>query len=147
MVPGKLVLRRRSLPTSSGVLRVPLQYTRKRNPPPQPEAVLPEDPIKPNLGALFPRIRNDELGMEKEEMQLDEALDKVNRTFAPSRIFVWVVEISVLVIFTYATFTALGSIIRSHLVMQSPGAWKQSGGSGSRRRIGRPGWCRRRSSR
>ena len=54
---------------------------------------------------------NDELVMEKEEMNLDEALDKVNRTFAPSRIFVWVVEISVLVIFTYATFTALGSII------------------------------------
>ena len=138
-VPGKLVLRRRPFPTSSGVLRVPLQYTRKRNTPPQPEAALPEDRMNSNLGALFPRIRrprdrvlmasmnassnasfnsplnvpmnnpmNDELSMENEEMKLDEALDKVNRTFAPSRIFVWVVEISVLVVFTYALFTALG---------------------------------------
>ncbi len=141
VAPGKLVLRRRALPVSSGALRVPLQYTHKRTLPSQPGAV----PTESNLGALFPRIKrprdrvlmasmgtsmntpmnasmnapmndpsmNDELSMEKEEMGLDEALDKVNRTFAPSRIFVWVVEISVLVAFTYAMFTAIGSIVSS----------------------------------
>lgn len=112
LAPGKILLRRRqNSSTRQAQLRIPPQYSRQRSA--VTEGIAPQKPPE-----LFPRIsksRNrisamsnwigaditppsaagmtDEMEVEKEEISMDDALDKVHRVYGPDKIFVWNFEI------------------------------------------------------